>query len=140
LPPPENAPDAVSRRELDDRLRLIEERIEHRQSDVLHRIDSVAQTVAHAVETLSTDIRRNNETTASNQKALREDIGLLRKEIVEISTKSSEDKRTILANLYAIVLASAIAGIVAIWATNSLIISSLQSGSQASLGGKDAKP
>jgi predicted nucleic acid-binding Zn-ribbon protein len=70
LPPRENASDAVSRRELNAELRVIEERIERRQSEVLHRIDRLGDALSNTADRISADVARIEQDMAGNYRKL----------------------------------------------------------------------
>lgn len=123
--------DAVTHRELAAEIKAIEERMDRRQAEVMGRIDSAVQAIGYAVEKIATDVNRHSDAITSTRKDLKDNFDRLSTQVAAIDSKSGQDKRTILTNLWAIVLAAAIAGLAAIWATNSLVIASFQSGAQS---------
>lgn len=134
-----NVADVVTPRELASEIKAIEERMDRRQAEVMGRIDNAVQAIGYAVEKIAADVNRHSDAISSTRKDLKDNFDRLSTQVAGIEAKSGQDKRTILTNLWTIVLAAAIAGLAAIWATNSLVIASFQSGAQSNISSTSPK-
>jgi hypothetical protein len=120
--------DYVTARELSAEIKAIEERMDRRHAEIGGKIDLLAQSLGNAVDKISSEIQSVKVDAASAQLNIRTNLDRLSSQLSAVESKSAQDKRTILANLWAIVIGAVLAGLALIYATNSLIIASFEAG------------
>jgi hypothetical protein len=119
-------PDHVTPRELAAELKAIEERMDRRQAEIGGRIELLAQSLDSFAGRITENVGRIETSAGAVSQDLERNFNRLDAKISAVQDKSSQDKRQILLNLWVIVIGAFLAGLAAIWTTNSLIISATQ--------------
>lgn len=125
MPAPESS---VSPRELSAELKAIEERIERRHDEVLHRIDRLGDTFVNSSERTSADIAR-----------LKQDLDGNYRKLDGRFDDMAKDNRSTRATVWVTVIAAFFAAVGLIYASNSNIIASFDVGRSAPIS-KDQTP
>ena len=124
----------VTPRELAAEIRAIEERMDRRHAEIGGKIDVLATSINSAVEKITTEVKSANERVVSTQRDLEGNFAKLDNKIdqkYEDVIKSNKGNRIA---IILTVIASFLAGVGAIWATNANIMAAIERGRNTAQG------